>query len=46
MTEDTEDIIFEDQVYFKDCDCHHYPEEHGWEQCNVEGCYCRGGWFK
>jgi hypothetical protein len=29
---------------FEDCTCDHEPEEHGWGECNIEGCDCEGGW--
>lgn len=35
---------FEEPVYFVDCTCAHGPEEHGWGECLVKGCDCKGGW--
>lgn len=34
----------EDHVTFNGCTCDHDPEEHGWSQCEVEGCECEGCW--
>jgi len=36
--------LTEEQSYFCDCTCDHDPDQHGWGQCNVEGCECEGGW--
>ena len=30
---------------FVDCTCEHSAAEHGWGECRVKGCGCRGGWF-
>lgn len=35
---------WEEQHTFTGCTCDHDPEEHGWGECNVEGCDCEGGW--
>lgn len=40
--EDNEDYDY--PTYFLNCTCHHTEEEHGWGECNVEGCECEGGW--
>lgn len=40
----SDDILPEDQVHMEDCTCEHKPEEHGWGECDVEGCPCEGGW--
>jgi len=42
--EDREELIPEDQIYFTDCTCDHDPDDHGWGECEVEGCFCEGGW--
>ncbi len=26
------------------CTCEHEPEEHGWINCDVEGCDCDANW--
>lgn len=31
-------------TYFVDCTCEHYQEDHGWGNCDIEGCPCEGGW--
>ena len=30
---------------FVHCTCEHSTAEHGWGECRVKGCSCRGGWF-
>jgi hypothetical protein len=42
--EDSEELLPEDLVHIEDCTCDHEPDEHGWGECNVEGCPCEGGW--
>lgn len=46
MCEDDDWDCPEDHAYFNsaDCTCDHEPEEHGWGECNVEGCDCEAGW--
>ncbi len=34
----------EDHAYLTDCTCEHEPEQHGWGECEVEGCDCDGHW--
>ena len=34
----------EDSTYFIDCTCEHEPEKHGWSECEIEGCDCKGHW--
>lgn len=44
--------IPEDYAYFTDCECDHWPEQHGWTGCEAEvlhgsdmlPCPCRGRW--
>ena len=38
------DEEFEYNAQLVDCNCDHEPEEHGWGECNVDGCDCAGGW--
>lgn len=33
-----------EQTYFGDCTCGHDPDQHGWGECNIDGCTCEGGW--
>jgi hypothetical protein len=45
--EQDEDLDEEQYFYyqiFTDCTCFHESDEHGWSECNVEGCTCEGGW--
>lgn len=43
--DDKDDSSPEDHVSFAGpCTCDHAIEEHGWGQCNVEGCECAAGW--
>ena len=35
---------WEEHVIFVGCTCKHDPDEHGWGECDVEGCPCEGGW--
>jgi len=43
--EDEEDEEFEyPEPFFFGCTCDHEPDEHGWGECDVEGCDCEGGW--
>lgn len=41
---DQEDIDQEQRIYFAGCTCEHDKDEHGWGECDVEGCGCQGGW--
>lgn len=43
MEDEYED--YEEHIYFVGpCSCDHEPGEHGWGQCDVEGCECNAGW--
>jgi hypothetical protein len=42
--DDAEQDIPEENVHFCGCTCDHDREQHGWGECNVEGCPCEGGW--
>lgn len=42
--EDSEELLPEDLVHIEDCTCDHEDDQHGWGECNVEGCPCEGGW--
>lgn len=41
-----DDILPEDNAYFcsGECSCDHEPEQHGWGECEVEGCKCKANW--
>jgi hypothetical protein len=43
-TDDDNDVLPEDLAHMEDCTCDHEPEQHGWGNCEVEGCNCEGGW--
>lgn len=46
MSDDTNEDMYEPQAYFTDglCTCPHDPPEHGWVDCEAEGCACCGHW--
>jgi hypothetical protein len=38
------DDEWEERPTFIGCTCKHDRDEHGWGECNIEGCPCEGGW--
>lgn len=42
MTDDADDV--EEWVGFVGCTCDHDEEQHGWGECEADGCPCEGGW--
>lgn len=49
--DESEEDLYEDsdydRVYFEgDCTCEHDRNDHGWGQCNEEGCECEAGWVE
>lgn len=42
MDDDDDDVEY--GAYFIGCTCEHEPEDHGWGECEVDGCDCEGGW--
>ena len=46
-SEDNEpETEYEEDTYFVGCTCEHDPEQHGWSECDIEGCPCEGGWVE
>lgn len=42
---DDEDYEFpEDNACLEECTCDHDSDDHGWGECEVEGCDCEGHW--
>lgn len=45
MENDEELDLPEDHVIFVGpCTCDHEPDEHGWMNCDAEGCICEAHW--
>ena len=44
--DDGYDLYETDNAYFgfADCNCAHTPEQHGWQECDVDGCGCCAYW--
>lgn len=44
--DDYEESDYESSAHFEEssCTCDHADDEHGWMECNVEGCPCEAHW--
>lgn len=45
MDEDDYDYV-EYEPEFMGCTCDHSPQDHGWIECNIDGCDCEGCWVE